>query len=55
MLSRFQTALKFLTYGLLIGIFFAPYRGAETRRKVINWVTGGIREFFGNLTGGESR
>jgi hypothetical protein len=55
MLSRMQTALKFLTYGLLIGIFFAPDRGAETRRKVVNWATSGAREFFGNVTGGGSR
>lgn len=55
MLSRLQTALKFLTYGLLIGIFFAPDKGAETRRKVVNWVTSGAREFFGNFTGGDAR
>ena len=55
MLSRLQTALKFMTYGLLIGIFFAPDSGAETRRKVINWVTSGFREFFGNITGSGSR
>jgi hypothetical protein len=55
MLSRLQTALKFLTYGLLIGIFFAPDKGAETRRKVINWVTSGARELFGNVTGSNSQ
>lgn len=54
MLGRLQTALKFLTYGLLIGIFFAPDRGSETRRKVTNWVTSGAREFVGNITGGNS-
>lgn len=54
MLGRMQTALKFLTYGLLIGIFFAPDRGSETRRKVINWVTSSAREVMGNVTGGNS-
>jgi hypothetical protein len=55
MLGRMQTALKFLTYGLLIGIFFAPDRGAETRRKVVNWVTSGARDFAGNITGGNGK
>jgi hypothetical protein len=54
MLSRMQTALKFLTYGLLIGIFFAPDRGAETRRKVYNWVSSGVRDVVGNATGGNN-
>ncbi|TVR75609.1 MAG: YtxH domain-containing protein [Sphaerobacteraceae bacterium] len=54
MLGRLQTALKFLTYGLLIGIFFAPNSGAETRRKVTGWVTSGAKDFMGNITGGDS-
>jgi hypothetical protein len=55
MLSRLQTALKFMTYGLLIGIFFAPDKGAETRRKVMNWVSSGVRDVIGNATGNNSR
>lgn len=55
MLSRLQTALKYMTYGVLIGIFFAPDSGAETRRKIVNWVTSGCRDFFSNLTGGNAR
>jgi hypothetical protein len=55
MLNRLRTALKFLTYGLLIGIFFAPDSGAETRRKVASWVSTGFRELFGNVTGGGAR
>jgi hypothetical protein len=54
MLSRFRTALKFMTYGLLIGIFFAPDRGDETRRKVINWATSNFRQVVGNVTGDNS-
>jgi hypothetical protein len=55
MLSRLQTALKFLTYGVLIGIFFAPASGAENRQRVMNWVSATFRELLGNLTGGDSR
>jgi hypothetical protein len=55
MLSRLRTALKFLTYGVLIGIFFAPASGAENRQKVMNWVSSTCREFVGNLTGGNSQ
>jgi hypothetical protein len=55
MLSRLRTALKFLTYGVLIGIFFAPDRGEETRKKVMNRVSGGVRDMIGNVTGGNSQ
>ncbi len=54
MLSRVQTALKFMTYGILIGIFFAPDSGAETRRKIMNWATSSFRELFSSITGGNS-
>lgn len=54
MLGRMQTALKFLTYGIVIGILFAPERGAETRRKVKNWFTSGFKDMFSNLTGGSA-
>ncbi len=37
MLARMRTALKFLTYGILIGVFFAPRSGAETRRQLRQW------------------
>lgn len=54
MLGRLQTALKFLTYGIVIGIFFAPESGAETRRKVKNWFSSGVRDTFSSITGGNS-
>lgn len=54
MLRRVQTALKFLTYGIVIGILFAPNSGQETRRKVKNYVTSGFRDMFSSVTGGNA-
>ena len=39
MLRRMRVALKFMTYGILIGVFLAPRSGAETRKQVSSWVT----------------
>jgi gas vesicle protein len=33
-LSRARTAMKFFTYGLLIGVLFAPSSGQETRERL---------------------
>lgn len=52
MLSRARTALKFLTYGILIGLFFAPRSGAETRRQVARWTGTTARELLGGISGG---
>ncbi|HVB65742.1 MAG TPA: YtxH domain-containing protein [Nitrolancea sp.] len=38
MLRRMRVAFKFMTYGILIGVFLAPRSGAETRKEVSNWV-----------------
>lgn len=50
MLRSTRTAFKFFVYGLLIGLFFAPRPGEETRQQVLDW--------FGNmmtdLLGGEA-
>lgn len=54
MLGRMQTALKFLTYGIVVGILFAPDSGAETRRKVKNWFTSGFKDMLGSVTGGNA-
>lgn len=54
MLGRLQTALKFLTYGIVVGILFAPNSGQETRRKVKEWFTSNFRDMFSNVTGGSS-
>jgi gas vesicle protein len=39
MLARMRTAIKFFTWGMLVGIFFAPESGAETRQRLKAWVT----------------
>lgn len=47
MLSRMRVAFKFMTYGMLLGVFLAPRSGAETRREVGNWVGSLTRGIFG--------
>ena len=47
MFGSARKAAKFFVYGLLIGIFFAPRSGAETRSEAIDWVTGSIKKIMG--------
>lgn len=47
MIARMRTALKFFTYGLLIGLLFAPRSGKETRAKLINWVSENAKSVIG--------
>ncbi|HET9015300.1 MAG TPA: YtxH domain-containing protein [Thermomicrobiaceae bacterium] len=51
MLTRARTALKFMTYGLVIGILFAPRRGSDTRDGVLRWATSAARDMVGGLVG----
>lgn len=44
MLRVVRSSLKYLVFGILIGLFFAPRRGDETRQIVLNWI--------GNAVGG---
>lgn len=52
MLSHARTAVKFLTYGLVIGLLFAPRSGKETRSELISWVGNTIKETMSNVTSG---
>ena len=54
MLGRTRTALKFMTYGLLVGLFFAPRSGAETRRVAMNWARTTAKDLFGGFGGQRS-
>lgn len=40
MFSHARTALKFLVYGLIIGLLFAPSSGEETRRELVSRAKG---------------
>jgi hypothetical protein len=47
MITRTRTAMKFFTYGLLIGIFFAPRSGKETRGRILSWASDNAKSFLG--------
>ena len=47
MLSRTRVALKFMTYGVLIGVFCAPRSGAETRHEIGSWIGSLTHGVFG--------
>jgi hypothetical protein len=51
MLGRMRTALKFLTYGVIIGILFAPRSGADTRQRISTWVSSSVREAVSGAAG----
>lgn len=52
MIGRARTGIKFFVYGLLIGLFFAPRSGEETRGRVLAWANQTIKDTLGNVTGG---
>jgi gas vesicle protein len=43
MLHTSRTAVKFLVYGLVIGLLFAPKSGEENRKDLVNWITGTVK------------
>jgi hypothetical protein len=47
MFGHMRTAMKFFTYGLAIGVLFAPRSGKETRAALFDWVNRTAKETFG--------
>jgi len=35
--------MKFFTYGLAVGLAFAPYSGKENRSRVMSWFASSVR------------
>ncbi len=42
MLDRLRTAVKFFTWGLALGLLFAPASGRELRRRMLRWAMGRV-------------
>lgn len=38
MFGRTRVATKYFTYGLIIGLLFAPGSGAENRERLKSWI-----------------
>lgn len=47
MLGRMRVALKFVTFGMLLGVILAPRSGAETRHEITDWVSSMTHGMFG--------
>lgn len=48
MLRTVRTAFKYFVYGLLVGLFFAPRRGDETRQMVLDWASNALGGVLGD-------
>jgi hypothetical protein len=46
-MAKLRTATKFFTYGLVIGILFAPRSGRDTRSAAIGWVNTTLKNTLG--------
>jgi hypothetical protein len=51
MIGRMRIAFKFLTYGMLIGLLFAPRSGKETRSAAIDWASRTAKGVIGGGAG----
>ncbi len=52
MLRNARTAVKFFTYGIVVGLLFAPQSGEQTRKQLFGMLGSTIEETMSNLTGG---
>ena len=54
MLRHSRTATKWLVYGLIIGLLFAPASGKQTRKDILNWATESVGDAMKAVTGDKS-
>jgi gas vesicle protein len=47
MIGRTRVGFKYLFWGMVVGLLFAPRSGKETRAKVINKLKGGADALLG--------
>lgn len=47
MFGRTRVATKFFTYGLIIGLLFAPGSGAENRERLKSWIMEQVEQIRG--------
>jgi gas vesicle protein len=52
MLRNARTAVKFFTYGIVVGLLFAPQSGEQTRKQLFGMLGSTLEETMSNLTGG---
>jgi hypothetical protein len=55
MFDRTRTAVKFLVYGLAIGLLFAPRPGKETRAQVLDFLGQAVRDVLAGGVGAPPR
>jgi gas vesicle protein len=51
MLRHTRTAIKWLVYGLIIGLLFAPASGKETRKEIFKWASESAGDAMKAVTG----
>jgi gas vesicle protein len=54
MLRHSRTAIKWLVYGLIIGLLFAPASGKQTRKDLLKWASDSAGDAVKAVTGSKS-
>ena len=54
MLRNAKTAVKFFTYGIIIGLLFAPKSGAETRKQLFGMLGNTLEDTVSTFSAGDS-
>lgn len=53
MFRHARTAVKWLVYGLVVGLLFAPASGKETRKDLLHWGSEALKDATKMATGGK--